>query len=175
NVVNFITGTNTKEAHPVIDNMMIKAYRKGAKIVISDPRKISMGKFAYMQMQQRPGTDIALLNSMAHVILKEGLHNEKFIAEHTTGFEEWKKFIEEFTPDVGEKLTGVPKEAIMKAAITYGSSRKAEIYYKMGINQHTHGKKKVNAKAHLAILTGKIGRELNGINPVRETRMVKGV
>ncbi|MDP3048952.1 MAG: formate dehydrogenase subunit alpha [Thermodesulfovibrionales bacterium] len=170
----FVIGSNTKEAHPVIANMMIKAYRKGAKIVIADPRKISMSKFAYIQMQQGPGTDIALLNSMAHVILKEGLHNEKFIAEHTKGFEEWKKFIEESTPEVGEKLTGVPKEDIMKAAITFGSSRKAAIYYTMGITQHAHGTKNVNAIANLALLTGNIGREFTGINPLRGQNNVQG-
>lgn len=174
NEVIFITGSNTKEAHPVIGNMIIKAYRKGAKIIIADPRKISMGKFAYMQMQQRPGTDIALLNSMAHVILKEGLHNKEFIDKHTTGFEGWKKFIEDYTPETGERLTGVPKEDIIKAAITYGSSRKAAIYYTMGITQHTHGTKNVNAIANLALLTGNIGREFTGINPLRGQNNVQG-
>ncbi len=174
NEVIFIIGSNTKVAHPVIGNMMIKAYRKGAKIIIADPRRISMGKFSCLQMQQRPGTDIALLNSMAHVILKEGLHNDEFIAKHTAEFEEWKKSVESCTPEAGERLTGVPKEDIITAAITYGSSRKAAIYYTMGITQHTHGTKNVNAIANLALLTGNIGREFTGINPLRGQNNVQG-
>lgn len=174
NEVIFITGSNTKEAHPVIANMMIKAYRNGAKIIVADPRKVAMCKFAYIWLRQKPGTDIALLNSMAHIILKEGLHNEEFINEHTKDFDEWKKSLEDFTPEVGEKLTGIPKEDIIKAAITYGSSRKAAIYYTMGITQHSHGTENVNAIANLALLTGNIGREFTGINPLRGQNNVQG-
>src|SRR5208282_5891726 len=86
----FIIGSNTKETHPVIANRMIKAYRKGAKIVVADPRRVPMVKFAEVFLKMRPGTDIALLNGMAHVILKEGFHNGEFIREKTEGFEEWK-------------------------------------------------------------------------------------
>ncbi len=174
NEVIFVTGSNTKESHPVIANMMIKAYRNGAKIIVADPRKVAMCKFAYVWLRQKPGTDIALLNSMAHVIIKEGLHNEGFINEYTRGFDEWKKSLEDFTPEVGEKLTGVPKEDIIKAAITYGSSRKASIYYTMGITQHSHGTANVNAIVNLALLTGNIGREFTGINPLRGQNNVQG-
>ncbi len=174
NEVILITGSNTKEAHPVIGNFMIKAYKKGAKIIIADPRKISMSKFAYLVMQQRPGTDIALFNTMAHVILKEGLYNKEFIDKATTDFDKWVAFIEEFTPEVGEKLTGVPKEDIIKAAIAYGSSRKSAIYYTMGITQHSHGTANVNTIANLALLTGNIGREFTGINPLRGQNNVQG-
>jgi len=174
NEVIFITGSNTKESHPVIANMMIKAYRKGAKIIIADPRKVAMCKFAYVWLRQKPGTDIALLNSMAHVIINEGLYNKEFINEYTKGFDEWKKSLEDFTPDVGEKLTGVPKEDIIEAAITYGSSKKAAIYYTMGITQHSHGTANVNAIANLALLTGNIGREFTGINPLRGQNNVQG-
>lgn len=174
NEVIFIIGSNTKETHPVIANMMIKAHRKGAKIIVADPRKVAMCKFAYVWLRQRPGTDIALLNSMAHVILKEGLYNYDFINEHTKGFDEWKKSLEDFTPEIGEKLTGVPKDDIIKAAITYGRSRKAAIYYTMGITQHSHGTANVNAIANLALLTGNIGREFTGINPLRGQNNVQG-
>lgn len=174
NEVIFIIGSNTKETHPVIANMMIKAYRKGAKIIVADPRKVAMCKFADVWLRQKPGTDIALLNSMAHVILKEKLHNEKFITEFTKNFDEWKKSIEYFTPEIGEKLTGVPRGDIIKAAIIYGNSRKAAIYYTMGITQHSHGTKNVNAIANLALLTGNIGREFTGINPLRGQNNVQG-
>ena len=174
NEVIFITGSNTKESHPVIANMMIKAYRNGAKIIVADPRKVAMCKFAYVWLRQKPGTDIALLNSLSHVILKEGLYDEAFINENTTNFEEWRKSLEEFTPEVGEKITGVPKEDIIKAAIAYGSSKKSAIYYTMGITQHSHGTENVNAIANLALLTGNIGREFTGINPLRGQNNVQG-
>src|SRR5512134_1169044 len=90
----FIIGSNTKETHPVIANRMIKAYRKGAKIIIADPRKIPMVKFADIFLKIRPGSDIALLNGMAHIIVNEGLQNEEFIREKTEGFESWKKSLE---------------------------------------------------------------------------------
>ncbi len=174
NEVIFIIGSNTKETHPVIANMMIKAYRNGAKIIVADPRKIAMCRFAHVWLRQRPGTDIALLNSMAHVIIKKGLQNDEFITTHTVGFDEWKRSIEDFTPEVGEKLTGVPKEDIIKAAIIYGSSRRAAIYYTMGITQHSHGTANVNAIANLVLLTGNIGRKSTGINPLRGQNNVQG-
>lgn len=174
NEVLFVIGSNTKETHPVIANKMIKAYRNGAKLIIADPRKVALCKFSSLWLRHRPGTDRALLNAMAHVILKEGLHNPSFIEKHTQRFEEWKKSIEEFTPEQGELITGVPKEDIIKAAIVYGSSRKAAIYYTMGITQHAHGTANVNAIANLALLTGNIGREFTGINPLRGQNNVQG-
>jgi len=174
NEVIFIIGSNTKESHPVIANMMLKARAKGAKIIVADPRKISMCKFSYLWLRQKPGTDRALLNCMAHVILEEGLYDQAFIDEFTTDFDEWNKSLEEFTPEAGEKLTGVPKEDIIKAAITYASSRKAAIYYTMGITQHTHGTANVNAIANIALLTGNIGRRSTGINPLRGQNNVQG-
>ncbi len=174
NEVIFIIGSNTKESHPVIANMMLKAQRKGAKIIVADPRKIAMCKFSYLWLRQRPGTDRALLNCMAHVILKEGLHNQPFIDEFTGDFNRWKESLEEFTPETGARLTGVPRDDIIKAAITYGSSRKAAIYYTMGITQQIHGTANVNAIANLALLTGNIGRESSGINPLRGQNNVQG-
>src|SRR5512142_583003 len=88
----FIIGSNTKESHPVIANRMIKAYRKGAKIIIADPRSIPMVKFAEVFLRMKPGTDIALLNGIGHIIVSEGLQNDEFIREKTEGFEAWKNF-----------------------------------------------------------------------------------
>ena len=174
NEVLFITGSNTKEAHPVIANMMLKARRKGAKIIIADPRRVPLVRFAELWLQQRPGTDIALLNTMAHVILKEGLINEQFINEQTTGFNDWRASLDAFTPEAGEKLTGVPKGDLVRAARIYGCSRRAAIYYTMGITQHAQGTANVNAVANLALLTGNIGRPFTGINPLRGQNNVQG-
>jgi len=170
----FIIGSNTKETHPVIANRMIKARRKGAKIIIADPRKVPMVKFSDIHLQIRPGSDIALLNSMANVILREGLQNDEFIGEKTTGFDAWKASIESFTPEYAEKITGVPADEIVKAARMYGSSRKAGVFYTMGITQHACGTDNVSALANLVSLTGNIGRESTGINPLRGQNNVQG-
>jgi formate dehydrogenase alpha subunit len=170
----FIIGSNTKETHPVIANRMIKAYRKGAKIIVADPRKVPMARFSEVFMKLKPGADIALLNGMAHVILKEGLQNKEFIEATTEGFDEWKKSVEEYTPDHVEKITGVNKDEIIKAARLYGGSRKAGLFYTMGITQHTCGTENVRAIANLVMLTGNIGRESTGVNPLRGQNNVQG-
>lgn len=174
NEVIFIIGSNTKESHPVIANTMIRAQKKGAKIIVADPKKVAMCRFAEIWLRQKPGTDIALLSSIGHVILNEGLQNSEFIESQTRQFDEWKQSIEEFTPEVGEKLTGVPKAKIIEAARLYGGSRKAAIYYTMGITQQVTGTANVNAIANLALLTGNIGREFTGINPLRGQNNVQG-
>lgn len=170
----FIIGSNTKETHPVIANRMIKAFRKGAKIIVADPRKVPMVKFSELFIEMRPGTDIPLLNGIAHVIVKEGLQNDQFIAEKTEGYEGWKKSLEEFTPEYVEKITGVPQEKIIQAARLYGGSRRAGIFYTMGITQHACGTDNVRAIANLATLTGNIGRESTGVNPLRGQNNVQG-
>jgi formate dehydrogenase major subunit/formate dehydrogenase alpha subunit len=170
----FIIGSNTKETHPVIANRMIKAYRKGAKIIIADPRKIPMVKFADTYLRIQAGSDIALINSIANVIVSEGLQNDEFIRERTEGFDAWKESIAVYTPEYAEKITGVPKEALIRAARLYGSSRRAGIFYTMGITQHACGTDNVTALANLVSLTGNIGREFTGINPLRGQNNVQG-
>jgi predicted molibdopterin-dependent oxidoreductase YjgC len=174
NEVIFIIGSNTKETHPVIANRMIKAYRNGAKIIVADPRRVPMTRFSELFLNLKPGTDVALLNGIAHVILKEGLHNKGFINDRTEGFDEWKKSVEDFTPDYVEKITGVDGGDIIKAAKLYGSSQRAGIFYTMGITQHTCGTDNVNAVANLALITGNIGKPSAGINPLRGQNNVQG-
>jgi formate dehydrogenase major subunit/formate dehydrogenase alpha subunit len=170
----FAIGTNTKETHPVIANKMLKALRSGAKLIVADPRRVPLARFAEVFLRLRPGTDIALLNGMAHVILKEACCNMAFIEERTEGFEKWQESVELFTPEYASKITGVAKEDIIKAARLYSGSMKAGIFYTMGITQHTHGTANVNAIANLALLTGNIGREYCGINPLRGQNNVQG-
>lgn len=170
----FIIGSNTKESHPVIANRMIKAYRRGAKIIVADPRRVPMVKFAEAFLKMKPGTDIALLNGIANIIVSDGLQNDEFIREKTEGYEAWKKSLLEFTPERVEQITGVPKQDIVKAARLYGRSRKAGIFYTMGITQHACGTDNVRAIANLATLTGNIGRESTGVNPLRGQNNVQG-
>ena len=170
----FIIGSNTKESHPVIANRMIKAYRKGARIIVADPRSVPMVKFAEVFLKMKPGTDTALLNGIANVIVNEGLQNDDFIREKTDGYEAWKESIRDFTPERVEQITGVPREEIIKAARLYGGSRKAGLFYTMGITQHSCGTDNVRAVANLATLTGNIGRESTGVNPLRGQNNVQG-
>lgn len=171
----FVIGSNTKENHPIIALRMIKAVRRGAKLIIADPRRVPLVRFAHLWLQHKPGTDVALLNSIAHVIVKEGLIKKDFIETHTEGFnEEFLKNLEEYTPEAGERITGVPKEKIIEAGRLYGSAEKAGIYYTMGITQHFHGTDNVFAIANLALLTGNLGKESSGVNPLRGQNNVQG-
>lgn len=170
----FVIGSNTTETHPIIGLKMKKAFRRGAKLIVADPRKIPLVRFADLWLRHQPGTDVALLNSIMHVILKEGLEDKKFIEEHTEGFEQFRASLADFTPEVGEKITGVPKEKIIEAALLYARAERAGIYYTMGITQHTHGTDNVFSVANLAMMTGHLGREGVGVNPLRGQNNVQG-
>lgn len=170
----FIIGSNTKETHPVVANRMIKARRKGARIIVADPRRVPMVRFADIHLRMRPGTDIVLLNGLARIIVSEGLQNREFIDAKTEGFETWCRSLESFTPEYVESVTGVPQDDLYAAARLYGSSRKAGIFYTMGITQHACGTDNVTAVANLVTLTGNIGREFTGVNPLRGQNNVQG-
>jgi formate dehydrogenase alpha subunit len=175
NDVLFIIGSNTKENHPIIALRMIKAKRKGAKIIIADPRRVPLVRFADIWLQHKPGTDVALLNGMMHVIVKEGLIKKDFISSLTEGFDDaFKKNLEEYTPEAVSKITGVPADDIVKAARLYGGSDRAGIYYTMGITQHAHGTENVFSIANLALMTGNLGKESAGVNPLRGQNNVQG-
>ena len=174
NDVIFVIGSNTTETHPIVGLRMKKAVKNGAKLIIADPRKINLVRFSTIWMQHKPGTDVALLNGIMHVILKENLTDKHFINEWTEGFDAFKKSIEDFTPAKAEKITGVPKKDIIAAARLYGQAEKAAIYYTMGITQHSHGTQNVFAVANLALMTGNLGKESTGVNPLRGQNNVQG-
>ena len=170
----FVIGSNTTEAHPDIAIRMKKAAKNGAKLIVADPRKIPLVQYADLWLRLRPGTDIALLNSMMHVILEENLHDPSFIEERTNGFDDFSRGLKEFTPELGEKISGVPKDDIIRAARMFASSERAGIYYTLGITQHTHGTNNVFSIANLALLTGNLGKESAGVNPLRGQNNVQG-
>jgi len=175
NDVLFVIGSNTKENHPIVALRMIKAKRKGAKIIIADPRRVPLVRFADIWIQHKPGTDVALLNGMMHVIMKEGLVKQDFISAMTEGFDdEFRKNIETYTPEYASKITGVSADTIIKAARMYAGSEKAGIYYTMGITQHAHGTENVFSIANLALMTGNLGKESAGVNPLRGQNNVQG-
>ncbi len=174
NDVLFVIGSNTTETHPIIGLRMKKAVRKGAKLIVADPRRINLVRFSHLWMQQKPGTDVVLLNSMMHVLLKNNLIDRVFILIRTEGFESFKNSLEKFTPEYAEKITGVPKQDIIKAALLYGNAERPGIYYTMGITQHSHGTDNVYAIANLALMTGNLGIESTGVNPLRGQNNVQG-
>jgi formate dehydrogenase major subunit/formate dehydrogenase alpha subunit len=174
NDVLFVIGSNTTETHPIVGLRMKKAVRRGAKIIVADPRKINLVKFAELWLQQKPGTDVVLLNAMMHVLLKNNLIDRVFILVRTEGFEAFKKNLDQYTPEYAEKITGVPKEDIIKAALLYGNAKRPGIYYTMGITQHSHGTQNVFAIANLALMTGNLGMESTGVNPLRGQNNVQG-
>ncbi len=170
----FIIGSNTSEAHPIIAMEMKRARKRGAKLIVADPRKIFMAEHADLHLQLRPGTDVWLLQAMAHVIIKENLIDEKFIAEHTEDFESVIAAVADYTPEEAEKITSVPAEDIRTAARWYATTRKAGIYYTLGITEHTHGTDNVYCLANLVLMTGHLGVRSAGMNPLRGQNNVQG-
>ncbi len=175
NDVLFVIGSNTKENHPIVALRMIKAVKKGAKLIIADPRRVPLVRFAEIWLQHRPGTDVALLNAMMHVIIAENLVNCDFIDTHTEGFdEEFRNNIAECGPEGAAQITGVPRDLIVRAARIYAKGSRAGIYYTMGITQHSHGTDNVLSIANLALMTGNLGKASSGVNPLRGQNNVQG-
>jgi len=173
NVV-FIIGSNTTEQHPLIARRILRAVRKGSKLILADPRSIDLAGFATIQMQQKPGTDVALLNGMMNVILRKGLEDKDFIQSRTENFEALKQVVEKYTPEYVEKITGVLASRTVEAARLYAQGERSTIIYSMGITQHTTGVDNVISVANLAMLTGNIGKESTGVNPLRGHNNVQG-
>lgn len=170
----FVIGSNTTSSHPLVATRIYRAKQKGAKLLVADPRKIQLASDADLHVRQKLGTDVALLNGMMHVMLEKKWHDPDFVASRTEGFEEFKKVIEEYTPEKTSEITGVPAEDIIKAAELYGTAETATIIYCMGITQHTTGVDNVKSLANLAMLTANIGRESTGVNPLRGQNNVQG-
>jgi formate dehydrogenase alpha subunit len=170
----FSIGSNVCEAHPVIGWRVRTAKDKGAKIIVCDPRKVDMAKFADVHIQHYPGTDIALLNCLMNVIISEGLEDKKYVKNRTEGFEELKGVVAKYTPEYTAGIVGVDAELIIKAAKIYATAKPASIIYTLGITEHTVGTENVMSVANLAMLTGNVGVESGGVNPLRGQNNVQG-
>ncbi len=167
-------GTNTTETHPVLSLQIRKAVKEGARLVLVDPRRIELADIADIHVQHRAGSDLALLNALAHIIIEEGLWNKGFVEERTEDFDALKEAVKDCTPEWAEKITGVPADTIREVARSYARAEKGTILYTMGITQHICGTDNVLAIANLAMLTGHIGRENTGVNPLRGQNNVQG-
>ncbi|MBS3811456.1 MAG: formate dehydrogenase subunit alpha [Halanaerobiales bacterium] len=170
----FVIGSNPTENHPVIGSMMKSAYKNGTKIIVADPREIELSSLAEVSMHQKPGSDVALLNGLMHVIIKENLQDEDYIKSRTENFLMVKEIVSEYTPEKVAKITGIDKEDIIKAARLIAKVDKAAIYFAMGITQHRTGTDNVLSVANLAMLTGNVGFESTGVNPLRGQNNVQG-
>ncbi|MDY6914225.1 MAG: molybdopterin-dependent oxidoreductase, partial [Planctomycetota bacterium] len=171
----FVIGSNTTECHPIIGSAIKRAVKdRNVPLVVADPRAIELTEFAAVHMQQAGGTDVALINAMMHVILAEGLADEKFIAERTEGFDQLRKAVEPYTPEMAQTITSVPAESIVRAARLYAKAPAASIVYSMGITQHATGTDNVLSLANLAMLTGNVGKPGSGVNPLRGQNNVQG-
>ncbi len=170
----FVIGSNTSEAHPIIAMEMKRAVRRGATMVVADPRAIWMTTIAEKHLQLMPGTDVWLLNAMAHVIIEEGLTDDEFIAEQTENFEAVRAKVRGYTPEEAELVTGVPADDIRWTARRYAATPRAGIYYTLGITEHSHGTDNVYALANLVLMTGHLGKESAGMNPLRGQNNVQG-
>ena len=170
-----ITGSNTTENHPVLSSFVKRAVaQKGAKLIVVDPRRIKITRYADMWLRQNLGTDVAWINGMMNVIIQENLYAKAYVESRTVGFEEVSKVVEKFTPEFVEEVTGIPAREIVEAARLYAGAERGSILYCMGITQHTTGTDNVKSLANLAMLCGNLGIEGGGVNPLRGQNNVQG-
>jgi len=177
-----IIGANPAAAHPVFASQMKRRLRQGAKLIVVDPRTTELVKAPHIQadyhLKLLPGTNVALLSALAHVIVTEGLHDEKYIAERCDrqSFQDWKEFVSrpDNSPEAMASVTGVPAEMIRGAARLFATGGNAAIYYGLGVTEHAQGSTAVIGIANLAMATGNVGREGVGVNPMRGQNNVQG-
>jgi formate dehydrogenase major subunit/formate dehydrogenase alpha subunit len=169
-----VVGSNTTETHPVIAAMIKKRVRQGARMIVVDPRYTGMAEAATLWLRVRPGTDVFLLNAMARLVLEEGLWDRAYVEARTEGFQEWVESLGPYTLEAAQEVTGVPQERIAEAARLYATTPKAGAYWAMGVTQHAKGTATAQALVNLALLTGKVGREGAGLNPLRGQNNVQG-
>jgi formate dehydrogenase alpha subunit len=172
--VMFLLGANTTESHPVFGAALKRAQRRGATLIVADPRRIELAERADIHLQMLPGTDVALLNAMLHHIVKSGLQNEEFIRTRTHGFDEVVKAVERYTPELAETITGVPAELICRAAELYARGPRSTTLWAMGLTQHHTGTDIVTSLLNLILATGSIGRWGAAMMPIRGQNNVQG-
>lgn len=171
----FVIGSNTTEQHPLIGMRIRDAVKKnGAKLIVADPRKIPLVENADIYAPIRPGSNLPFINGIMNVIINENLVNKDFVNDRTEGYDDFKASIEKYTPEVVSKITGVSEDTIREIARLYANAKTASIAYAMGITQHSSGTKNCAALSNLALLTGQIGREATGVNPLRGQNNVQG-
>jgi formate dehydrogenase major subunit len=175
-----VIGANPTDGHPVFASRMKRRLREGAKLIVLDPRRIDLVRSPHVEaayhLPLAPGTNVAMINAFAHVVVTEGLVDEEFVAQRCEDFDEWAEFIAqpENSPEVAEEVTGVPAADVRAAARLYAAGPNSAIYYGLGVTEHSQGSTMVMGMANLAMATGNIGREGVGVNPLRGQNNVQG-
>jgi len=170
-----VTGSNTTENHPVISTFIKRAaHLKGKQLIVVDPRRITIARYASKWLRPNVGTDVAWINGMMHVIIAEGLHAKAYVEGRTVGFDALQKTVAAYTPEHVEAITGIPARELVEAARLYAKAERASIVYCMGITQHTTGTDNVKSLANLAMLCGNLGIAGGGVNPLRGQNNVQG-
>ncbi len=177
-----VIGANPTDGHPVFASRMKKRLRQGAKLIVIDPRRIDLVKSPHISaqyhLQLRPGTNVAMVSALAHVIVTEGLMAESFIAERCDlrAFDQWRQFMSKYenSPEVTEAITGVPAQQVREAARLFATGGNGAIFYGLGVTEHAQGSTTVMGIANLAMATGNVGREGVGVNPLRGQNNVQG-
>lgn len=169
-----LVGSNPEEAHPVVGMQIRQAVKRGCKLIVVDPRDIDLAKQADIHLKLKPGTNVAFANGIMHVIIEEGLQDEKFIAERTEGYEKIKEIVKEYTPERVAEICHISADDLRAAAIMYAKADKAPIIYCLGVTEHSTGTEGVMSMSNMALLVGKLGREGCGVNPLRGQNNVQG-
>jgi formate dehydrogenase major subunit len=169
-----VVGANPTESHPVVGARIKQAVRRGVPLIVIDPRRTELARLAALHLQLRPGTNVALLNGLGHVIAKEGLLDNSFTAARTEGLQDWLETVASCSPEETEQITGVPAKIIREAARQYATSGASLCMHGLGVTEHRWGSHGVIALCNLALATGNIGRPGTGINPLRGQNNVQG-
>jgi formate dehydrogenase major subunit len=175
-----LIGANPTDGHPVFASRMKRRLRQGAKLIVVDPRRIDLVRSPHIEaahhLQLAPGTNVAVVNAFAHVVVTEGLVDRSFVEERCEDFEQWEQFISgpEHSPEAVESITGIPAEELRAAARLYATGGNGAIYYGLGVTEHSQGSTTVMGMANLAMATGNIGRRGVGVNPLRGQNNVQG-
>jgi formate dehydrogenase alpha subunit len=170
----FVIGSNTTACHPLIARRIYRAKEKGARLIVADPRNIQLSRFADIAVRQRLGSDVALLNGMMHLILRNGWQDADYIARRTEDYEALEELLQDYTPEKVQAITGVAPADLARMAELYATCRPASLLYAMGITQHTTGVDNVKSCCNLAMMCGNVGVYAGGVNPLRGQNNVQG-
>ncbi len=169
-----LVGSNPEEAHPVVGMQIRLAVKNGTRLIVVDPRDIGLARQADIHLKLRPGTNVAFANGMMHVMIKEDLIDHDYIDKHVEGFEEFKKLMEEYTPEKVGEICHIDPKMLIEAARMYATAKKAPIIYCLGVTEHSSGTEGVMSMSNMAVLCGKIGKSGCGVNPLRGQNNVQG-
>jgi formate dehydrogenase major subunit len=170
----FVIGSNPTSNHPVAATWMKNAAKKGAKIILADPRITDLGKHAWRTLQFKADTDVAMLNALIHVVIEEGLADQDFIAKRASNYEALKENVKGYSPEAMEPICGIPAQTLREVARAFAKAKGAMILWGMGVSQHVHGTDNARCLIALVTVTGQIGKPGSGLHPLRGQNNVQG-